>query len=49
MSKTESPGPRPPPLYAGLAASLWLGAPVALPMGAGGADAVDPRHRGGGR
>ena len=32
MSKTENPGPRPPPLYAGLAASLWLGAPVALPM-----------------
>ena len=32
MSKPHDPGLRPPPLYAGLAAGLWLGAPAALPM-----------------
>ena len=32
MSKPRNPGLRPPPLYAGPAAGLWLGAPAALPM-----------------
>ena len=32
MPKPHNPGPRPPPPYAGLAASVWLGAPAALPM-----------------
>lgn len=32
MSKPRNPGLRPPPLHAGPAAGLWLGAPAALPM-----------------